>query len=59
LPETTDWFTCNSCADFATGSGDFAETFAAWQTGAQYFKGQLAPPPTAAQLAGLERFFYP
>ena len=42
----------------AAGSGDFAETFAAWQTGAQYFKGQLAPPPTAAQLASLEPFFY-
>ena len=58
LPETTDWFTCNGCADFATGSGDFAETFAAWQTGAEYYKGQLAPPPTASDLPGLQRFFF-
>jgi len=59
LPETTDWFTCNYCADFTTGSGDFAESFAAWQTGDEYFKGQLAPPPTPAQIPGLERFFNP
>jgi len=59
LPSTTNWFTCNYCPDFTTGSGDFAEAFAASQAGPEYYKGQLAPPPTASQLSGLERFFYP
>lgn len=59
LPATTRWFTCNMCPDFATGSGDFAEAFVAWQTGRAYYRGQLAPAPSDAQLATLRGFFQP
>jgi hypothetical protein len=59
LPSTTPWFTCYACPDFTTGSGDFAESFAAWQTGSQYFHGRLAPAPSASQLTALQRYFSP
>jgi hypothetical protein len=59
LPSTTPWFTCDKCTDLATGSGDFAEVFVAWQTRHAYFRGQLAPAPTDTQLAALQEFFQP
>lgn len=48
------WWPDNRAADFATGAGDFAESFAAWQTGtSREFRSQLAPPPTAEEQATL------
>jgi hypothetical protein len=40
IPADTPWYGCNSCADFATPAGDFAEVYAQWQTGAS--RNQLA-----------------
>ena len=45
------WWPGEGVADFATGAGDFAESFAVWQIGDGDYRGELAPPPTAAQLA--------
>lgn len=47
------WFVQSGGSDFASGAGDFAESFAWWQTtGSQWF-GQLGPPPTVTQLGVL------
>jgi hypothetical protein len=51
------WWTCDGCTDFNTGSGDFAETFAAWQVGAFDYRSQVAPYPTADEMASLTRYF--
>ncbi len=45
------WWPDSGAADFATGAGDFAEAFAAWQAGPDDFRSELGPPPSAAQLA--------
>jgi hypothetical protein len=55
-PKTT-WFGCNSCSDFNTPSGDFAETFALLVCGPKYFRGRIASRPTRDQIAALARFF--
>lgn len=39
------WWPDNRAADFATGAGDFAESFAAWQIGADAFRSELGDPP--------------
>ena len=44
------WFVSSGTADFASGAGDFAESFAWATTGATAWYGQLGPPPNAAQL---------
>ena len=44
------WWPDSRASDFATGAGDFAESFAAWQVGTQSFRSQLGGPPTDAQL---------
>ncbi|MGF1595433.1 MAG: hypothetical protein ACFCVK_00635 [Acidimicrobiales bacterium] len=41
------WWPDNRAADFATGAGDFAESFAAWQVGALSFRSELGSPPTS------------
>jgi hypothetical protein len=53
------WFpTADGARDYATGAGDWAESFARWQTGVGWYS-ELGPPPDAlqtvlmAQLAGL------
>jgi hypothetical protein len=51
------WWTCDSCSDYRFGSGDFAETFAAWVVGPFDYRSQLAPLPDSAQLARLAHFF--
>lgn len=45
------WWPDNRAADFATGAGDFAESFAAWQVGTYSFRSEIAAPPTEADLA--------
>jgi hypothetical protein len=51
------WWTCDYCQDYATGSGDFAETFAAWQVGAIDYRSRVAPLPSAVEMQQLARFF--
>jgi hypothetical protein len=51
------WWTCDYCTDYRYGSGDFAETFAAWQVGPVDYRSQVAPLPSAAQFSELSRFF--
>jgi len=46
----TPWFVDTGGADFASGAGDFAESFAYWQVGPPAWIGELAPPPTVEQL---------
>jgi hypothetical protein len=57
-PSSEPWFTCYACPDFATGSGDFAETFAFTMVG-DFDRSQLGPPPDAATLARLTPLFEP
>ena len=45
----------NRAADFATGAGDFAESFAAWQVGDASFRSELGLPPSDAELLLLEQ----
>ena len=45
------WWAASGSADFNSGAGDFAESFAAWLVGADRFASQLGGPPTAEQLA--------
>ena len=52
------WFGCGGCADFTTGAGDFAETFAYWCTrNRAEYRSSLAPLPTDTQLARLSPMF--
>lgn len=44
------WWPDNRATDFATGAGDFAESFAAWQVGSASFRSQLGGPPSPEQL---------
>ena len=45
-----DWWPGGGASDFATGAGDFAESFAVWQVGGNEFRSTLGPRPTEAQL---------
>lgn len=56
--EDAPWWPGNGLADFATGAGDFAESFAVWQVGDNDYRGELAPVPTTEQLALLEEFSF-
>ena len=49
------WWPGDGASDFATGAGDFAESFAAWQVGPTSFRSKLAPAPDAAQVGVLEK----
>jgi hypothetical protein len=51
------WWTCDSCNDYRVGSGDFAETFAAWEVSAIDYRSEVGPMPGADQLQSLSRFF--
>ena len=56
--DSRPWYpTCTGCSDFASPVGDWAETFAAWLLGDGSFASELAPRPTAAQLAALTPLF--
>lgn len=48
--DAAPWWPDNRAADFATGAGDFAESFAAWQVGDASFRSELGQPPSDAQL---------
>jgi len=47
---SSPWWPDSGAADFRTGAGDFAESFAAWQVGPSGFRSELAPPPDGAQI---------
>jgi hypothetical protein len=52
------WFpACETCSDYASPAGDWAETFAAWLLGKGPFVSRLGPPPSAAQLEALGPLF--
>jgi len=56
----TPWFGCNRCSDYNTPAGDFAETFALVVRGSQsskFYRGRIAPRPTAKQIRALADFF--
>ncbi|MEL6985275.1 MAG: hypothetical protein AAFO29_22775 [Actinomycetota bacterium] len=48
--DAAPWWPESGAADFQTGAGDFAESFAAWQVGPSGFRSELAPPPNAVQI---------
>ena len=49
IPADVPWFPGESGAtDYATGAGDFAESFARWQSGVDWYS-QLGPPPNPVQ----------
>jgi hypothetical protein len=50
IAPTVPWWPDGTADDFATVSGDFAEAFAAWQTGV-VSRSEVAGQPTADQLA--------
>jgi hypothetical protein len=56
---STPWWPCPRCEDRGTGAGDYAEVFALWQVGGRYFSSQLAPAPSADELAELVAYFWP
>lgn len=45
----TPWFVRSGLSDFASGAGDFAESFAWWQTSGSQWSGHLGPPPSPTQ----------
>ncbi len=45
------WWAASGSSDFNSGAGDFAESFAAWLVGPDWFGSQLAGPPDIDQLA--------
>lgn len=53
--DSAPWWPDNRAADFATGAGDFAESFAAWQVGDASFRSELGLPPSDAELLLLEQ----
>ncbi len=48
--DSAPWWPDSGAADFRTGAGDFAESFAAWQVGPAGFRSELGPPPDATQI---------
>ncbi len=49
------WWPGDGLGDFSTGAGDFAESFAVWQSGPTEFRGRLAAAPTPDQLELMAR----
>ncbi len=52
------WFGCETCDDFSSPAGDYAETFSFWQVGPSADFSHLAPPPSPDQLRQLIPLFY-
>lgn len=55
----TPWWVSSGVNDFASGSGDFAESFAWWQTSGAHWHSRLGPPPSPLQLGLLEELVVP
>jgi hypothetical protein len=52
------WFPGNGATDYSTGAGDFAESFARWQTGVDWYS-KLGPPPNPLQTSLLAELALP
>jgi hypothetical protein len=52
------WFGCETCDDFSSPAGDYAETFSFWQLGPDADFSHLAPPPSSDQLKQLIPLFF-
>jgi hypothetical protein len=59
IPAATLWFGCGGCTDFATPSGDFAESFGLIVTDAAYdWRSQMGPRPTADERAAIVALYH-
>jgi hypothetical protein len=58
IPGDTPWYGCNTCVDFATPAGDFAEVYSQWQRGASSNRSQMAPAPSGGQLQEIAARFF-
>lgn len=47
---TAPWWPDSGAADFATGAGDFAESFAIWQAPSSDFRSEIGHPPNAEEI---------
>jgi hypothetical protein len=52
-----DWFGCDSCTDYATPAGDFAEVFEYWLIGGANYRSQLGTAPDSTQLELISNLF--
>lgn|GEM_PF-5989462 len=52
------WWPSNAASDYATGAGDFAESFAVWQVGPTYYQGQIASSPSSSQIKLLKELAF-
>lgn len=57
LSDKADWFGCDSCSDYATPAGDFAEVFEYWLLGGGDYRSRLAGPPSAERLNAISTLF--
>lgn len=53
------WYACSGCTDFATGSGDYAESFSYRFSPPHQWRSRMGSPPNSAQLSRLEHLFWP
>ena len=59
IPAATPWFGCGGCPDFATPSGDFAESFGFIVTDPGFdWRSKLGPPPTPAERAAIVTVYH-
>ena len=59
IAAATLWFGCGGCPDFATPSGDFAETFGLTVTDPAYdWRSQMGPRPTPAERAAIVALYH-
>jgi hypothetical protein len=52
------WWPDAAASDFLTGAGDFAESFAYWQTRTGNYRSKLGPPPNDDQLQLMAELAY-
>ena len=52
-----EWFGCDSCTDYATPAGDFAEVFEYWLLGGGDYRSQLSGPPASTTLEHISTLF--
>lgn len=58
LPPDAPWWVASGATDFASGAGDWAESFAVWQIGGRS-QSRLAGQPGAAELAVMAQLAQP
>ena len=55
--EDAEWFGCDSCTDYATPAGDFAEVFEYWLLGGGDYRSQLGSAPDSLRLEEISHLF--